>query len=89
MSNSLKKKRKCRSLIRRYGNLCTYCNVALTEPAATGTAPPTTRTLDHLLPKAKGGASDLTNLVLACFACNQRKGTLLPIEFILSRSARP
>jgi len=31
-------------------------------------------TLDHIVPKAKGGSNDPTNLRLSCFDCNNIKG---------------
>ena len=30
-------------------------------------------TIDHVKPKSKGGNNDESNLVVACFKCNQRK----------------
>jgi 5-methylcytosine-specific restriction endonuclease McrA len=35
-------------------------------------------TLDHILPKAQGGATTPQNLVSACKKCNQRKGNRTP-----------
>lgn len=40
------------------------------------------RTIDHVLPKSKGGTSHLDNLVLACFACNNKKGNRSYEEFV-------
>lgn len=37
-------------------------------------------TLDHMLPKAKGGKSTWFNLVTACKRCNTRKGDFTPEE---------
>lgn len=31
-------------------------------------------TVDHVIPRAKGGSDDLENLVLACHKCNLDKG---------------
>ena len=31
-------------------------------------------TIDHIIPKAKGGGNDLSNLQLAHYECNQIKG---------------
>jgi hypothetical protein len=45
------------------GMRCAYCQV------------PTAATIEHVNPRAKGGESYLTNLVLACPLCNSRKST--------------
>ena len=37
-------------------------------------------TLDHVIPKSKGGPKSWNNLVTCCKKCNQKKGNLLPIE---------
>ena len=34
-------------------------------------------TVDHVLPVAKGGQTELENLALACFHCNRRKSDLV------------
>jgi 5-methylcytosine-specific restriction endonuclease McrA len=30
-------------------------------------------TIDHRIPKSKGGSNDKSNLVLACYGCNSEK----------------
>jgi len=55
---------------------CVYCQTPLSIYTAT---------LDHLIPKGKGGTDDLSNLVLACKTCNNQKSDLLPLEFILKK----
>jgi hypothetical protein len=35
-------------------------------------------TLDHYVPRKAGGSDELANLVLACFRCNNDKGSLHP-----------
>jgi 5-methylcytosine-specific restriction endonuclease McrA len=37
-------------------------------------------TIDHVLPRAKGGADTWTNLVTACKRCNAKKGDYTPDE---------
>jgi hypothetical protein len=54
-----------KSLCNRDGERCHYCGDPLT---------PETSTVDHKVPRAHGGANDLTNLVLACQPCNAEKG---------------
>lgn len=53
----------------RDGMKCVYCgakNVRLT--------------IDHILPKAKGGKSTFENTVAACKPCNNKKGSKLCSE---------
>ncbi|MBI5557886.1 MAG: HNH endonuclease [Deltaproteobacteria bacterium] len=38
-------------------------------------------TMDHLIPLARGGTSSKGNLVPACKGCNNKKKTLLPLEW--------
>jgi 5-methylcytosine-specific restriction endonuclease McrA len=35
-------------------------------------------TVDHVVPRSKGGASTWDNIVASCAPCNRRKGNLLP-----------
>ena len=37
-----------------------------------------TLTVDHVVPRSKGGASSWDNIVTCCAPCNRRKGDLLP-----------
>lgn len=37
-------------------------------------------TVDHVLPRSRGGAHSWENLVSACTRCNQKKGSLTPEE---------
>ncbi len=46
-------------------------------------------TLDHLVPKSKGGKSNWTNLVTACKRCNAKKGDYSPEEAGLKLSRIP
>jgi hypothetical protein len=39
-------------------------------------------TLDHLVPRSKGGTGRLDNLVLSCYICNHRKGDKSVEEFL-------
>lgn len=51
----------------RDGNRCRYCR----RPADT---------LDHVLPKSRGGRGSFSNLVAACRDCNATKGARTPDE---------
>ncbi len=46
-------------------------------------------TLDHVIPKSKGGGNDWTNLVTSCFKCNLRKGNKTPEEAKMSMKHKP
>src|ERR687884_10993 len=46
-------------------------------------------TLDHIIPRSRGGTSDPENLCAACIACNQRKGNRTPDEARMPLLATP
>ncbi|MEC9476468.1 MAG: HNH endonuclease [Planctomycetota bacterium] len=71
------------NLYRRDRNTCQYCGVR-----------PGTRelTIDHVLPRSRGGLLTWQNCVLACVACNKRKGSKTPGEAkmqLLTEPAQP
>lgn len=51
--------------------VCFYCNKACTTQELT---------LDHIVPKSKGGDSSAYNLISACKSCNSWKNDFLPEE---------
>ena len=51
----------------RDGRRCAYCAGAAT-------------TIDHVVPRSRGGRNSWTNTVAACGGCNQRKGDRTPVE---------
>lgn len=44
--------------------------------------------LDHILPRADGGANDITNRVLLCAPCNGRKGATLTLTGLVRANRR-
>jgi 5-methylcytosine-specific restriction endonuclease McrA len=46
-------------------------------------------TLDHVIPKSKGGGNEWTNLVTSCFKCNLKKGSKTPEEAKLTMKHKP
>jgi 5-methylcytosine-specific restriction endonuclease McrA len=46
-------------------------------------------TLDHVIPKSRGGSNDWTNLVTCCFKCNLKKGNRTPEEAKMTMSVKP
>lgn len=51
--------------------VCFYCGTFLTKGHPL-------RTVDHVIPRAKGGANRMWNLVVACKPCNRDKGDREP-----------
>jgi 5-methylcytosine-specific restriction endonuclease McrA len=60
-----------RGIILRDGGACQYCQAKLA---------PRDLTLDHVIPRSRGGASTWENLVAACYGCNNLKGDRTPQE---------
>lgn len=58
-----------RNIYRRDGNTCQYCG---RQPGSEEL------TIDHVVPRAKGGDSRWENCVLACVDCNHRKADRSP-----------
>lgn len=46
-------------------------------------------TVDHVVPRSRGGTHDWDNLVTACKRCNQHKGSHLPDEAQMTLMRRP
>jgi 5-methylcytosine-specific restriction endonuclease McrA len=60
-----------KNILLRDRNTCQYCG----EVVSSGDL-----TLDHVVPRSRGGASSWENLVACCHTCNRRKGNQMPIE---------
>jgi 5-methylcytosine-specific restriction endonuclease McrA len=72
-----------KNILLRDRNSCQYCGVVL---------PAGELTLDHVLPRSRGGLSTWENLVACCHSCNRRKGNHLLSELHdikLLREPRP
>ncbi len=60
-----------RNIWKRDRRLCQYCGI---EPAMDEV------TVDHIVPRSKGGLSTFENCVLACISCNLKKGNRMPAQ---------
>ncbi len=60
-----------RNIFARDGNRCQYCG----KRFSTGEL-----SLDHVMPRSRGGGTDWENIVCACVRCNVRKGGRTPSE---------
>ena len=71
-----------KNILLRDRNTCQYCGQVCPAPALT---------LDHVVPRSRGGKSAWENLVACCHECNHRKGDRLVAEadMKLLRDPRP
>jgi 5-methylcytosine-specific restriction endonuclease McrA len=46
-------------------------------------------TVDHVIPRSRGGSSDWENIVASCAPCNRKKGNRLPREISMHPARRP
>ena len=69
-----------RNVFARDANRCQYCNRRF---------PTSELTLDHVVPRSRGGGTTWDNLVCACVACNSRKGGRSPREAGLKLVRKP
>ena len=72
-----------KNILLRDRNTCQYCGVVL---------PSSELTLDHVVPRSRGGNSTWENLVACCHACNRKKGNRLLHEIddmTLQREPKP
>ena len=65
------------NIFKRDGNRCVYCGSR------------DNLTIDHVVPKAKGGRDTWYNLVTACQSCNSKKGALTPEKAGLNMTHKP
>jgi 5-methylcytosine-specific restriction endonuclease McrA len=71
-----------KNILLRDRNTCQFCSRIL---------PASELTLDHVVPRSRGGRSSWENLVACCYQCNNVKGDRTPEEagFALARRPRP
>jgi CRISPR/Cas system Type II protein with McrA/HNH and RuvC-like nuclease domain len=64
-------------LYKRDGNQCTYCGNRKNL------------TIDHIIPKSKGGGNTWMNLITCCSSCNRIKGDRTPDEAGMKMNVKP
>jgi 5-methylcytosine-specific restriction endonuclease McrA len=69
-----------RNIFARDENRCQYCGHRF---------PTSELSLDHIIPRSRGGKTSWTNVVCACTECNKRKGGRTPEEASLKLTRRP
>lgn len=66
--------RKKQRLWKRDGGCCHYCGTKLSWQE---------KTIDHVIPRSKGGSNRTWNLVISCRPCNEDKADRDPCEKLL------
>src|SRR6185436_1774352 len=69
-----------KNILLRDHNTCQYCGHVFN---------PAELTLDHVMPRSRGGHSNWDNLVACCKRCNNRKGNATPEEAHMRLIKRP
>ncbi len=69
-----------RNIFLRDHHVCQYCGVRHAKPELT---------IDHVVPRSRGGRDTWENLVLACVSCNMKKRNLTPDEAHMPLLRRP
>ncbi len=69
-----------RNIFERDKSTCQYCGKKLAKSELT---------IDHVVPRSRGGRDTWDNLVLACVKCNVRKGDRTPTEARMPLIRRP
>lgn len=64
-------------IYKRDGHQCVYCGSSKNL------------TLDHVIPKSRGGSNDWINLVTSCFKCNLKKADRTPEEAKMVMRQKP
>jgi len=59
---------------------CIYCGAKLGTVQRGKVLIKSDLTVDHILPRSRGGKDHWTNTACACYSCNHRKGSRLPNE---------
>lgn len=69
-----------KNILMRDQHTCQYCNREFGAAELT---------LDHVVPRSRGGSNTWENLVACCLRCNNRKGDRLPHEAAMNLRRQP
>lgn len=79
-AHSIKVKFSRKNVLTRDMHQCQYCGVKVGKSATT---------LDHVVPKSRGGKTDYTNCVTCCKTCNNKKADKTPAESKMKLIQKP
>jgi 5-methylcytosine-specific restriction endonuclease McrA len=69
-----------KNVFKRDNNKCQYCENELNAENAT---------IDHVIPRSRGGKHEWSNLVACCLRCNRKKGNRTPNEANMNLNCVP
>ena len=67
-----------RNVFKRDKYVCQYCGIKCQAP-----------TVDHVIPKSRGGKNTWTNMTTSCFKCNNKKNNRTPVEANMKLLSKP
>ncbi|WP_082979608.1 HNH endonuclease [Labrys sp. WJW] len=84
------RRQRLSALMERDHGVCFWCErrVSIVKVKAGQRHPKHAATEDHVIPKVKGGADVLSNLVLSCWRCNNERGGMDAEAFLELRSTQ-
>ena len=68
------------NVLKRDGYICQYCGDKLSS---------TTGTMDHVMPRSRGGKHTWKNVVACCRPCNNKKDNMTPGEAKMKLKSKP
>lgn len=68
------------AVLKRDGYCCIYCGIHMGERQSGRILYKNDFTLDHIIPRSRGGRNTWGNTACACYRCNQRKADRTPHE---------
>ncbi len=74
--NEIAAKPKRLSIYMRDGMRCVYCSRSLESASVAADGGEMSLTLDHVIPRSKGGDDEADNLVTACKRCKTARGNM-------------
>ncbi|MFA6049734.1 MAG: HNH endonuclease [Candidatus Paceibacterota bacterium] len=72
-----------------FGGLCAYCLIPMRlHEHNVDRVRGNVATVDHVIPKARGGTNEHYNLLIVCAACNRNKGEMSLVAFLSLRKTK-
>lgn len=87
MLDTVRKRTILKRLYELQDGLCFYCGLAVdfsqASPRGGGRTGELYPTVDHVIPTGRGGSGEMSNLAMACYKCNHKKGDYFIPELLM------